>query len=209
MSPPSVHSELCFGLVLLLEAAEYQNEVHMVTPLCNRKRDHTSIFSPSPTKRVYSMPVVSLPPKKRTKFDFNHSQDPLWLSSNRCTPSNNIKFIPLKKSTKCTGGSTHRVWEPTDWSAASARRFPWNATKTTEEQGTKVAVSDGDKTFILYSKDDDKHINPAHNLIRQHCRQHCRQHQALLKLVSMTYVMETMSLYNTTMEHGVPPLSNV
>ena len=167
MSPPSMHSELCFGLVLLLEAAEYQNKVHMVTPLCNRKRDHTSMFSPSPTKPVYSKPVASLPPKKRIKFYFNRSRGPLWLGTNHCTASNTIKFSPLKKSTKCTGGSTHRVWEPTDQTAASARRFPWNVGKATEEKGTKVAASGGDKTFTLYHKDDDKHINPVHSLIRR------------------------------------------
>ena len=72
-------SNLCFGLVLLLEAAEYQNQANMATPSV-QKRDleepgaSPSLVPPSrPKKPVYSKPVSfsSSPPKKRIKLDGN------------------------------------------------------------------------------------------------------------------------------------------
>ena len=123
-------SELCFGLVLLLEAAEYHN-VNLVTPPCTKRKVITTASSqPLPLfsmKPVYSKLVsFSLPPKKRIKLDFGDGSGGTWLRSNPRSPSNVIKFSPIKKSSKCSGGSAYCVWERTGecaMAATLARRF--------------------------------------------------------------------------------------
>ncbi|KAL7536070.1 hypothetical protein ACHAXR_006901 [Thalassiosira sp. AJA248-18] len=172
----SKSDELCFGLLLLLEAAEY-NDVNMVTPPCNRKRNIATPSPPSPpAKPAYSKPAYcSLPPTKRTKFGFGVTQSRVWLGTNpRYSPSKTIKLSPVKKSSKCSGGSAHRVWEHTDEFAMAtitpARHFnSWNTVEAAkEDQGVDVKVSGGViKTFVLHDKDDDKHINAVHNIVRR------------------------------------------
>ena len=98
-------SELFSGLDLLLEAAEY-HITNMVMPPCNKKRTVTS-SSPSP-------------PSSQMKQ--NQWCDRVWLRSNPRSPSNVIKFSPIKKSSKRPAGSAHRVWERTN-ECAMARRY--------------------------------------------------------------------------------------
>ncbi|KAL7523762.1 hypothetical protein ACHAXR_001479 [Thalassiosira sp. AJA248-18] len=142
----------------------------MITPPCNRKRNIETSSPPSPpAKPVYSKPAhYSLPPRKRIKFGFGVSQNQMRIGTNsRYSPSKIIKLSPIKKSSKCSGGSAHRVWEHTD---ESARCFnSWNSVQAAkEQQGVDVKVSRGvDKTFVLYDKDDDKYINAVHNIVRR------------------------------------------
>ena len=53
--------------------------------------------------------------------------------------------------------------------ATSARRF--NSLDTVEsmeqQDDVTVASSEDKKTFVLYDKDDDKHINAVHNIVRR------------------------------------------
>jgi len=172
-------SELCFGLVLLLEAAEY-HEKHVVTLPFNKKRIALSAFSPPscPKKPSYLKAPVSysLPPQKRIKkLSRGDASGGIWLGANPRSrdPLSVLSFSPIKKSkklVKCVGGSAHRMWEPADEysiNASSARRYYSSDTaKIPEQQCTKAAI-ENTKTFSLYHKDDDKHINAVHNIVRR------------------------------------------
>ncbi|KAL7554110.1 hypothetical protein ACHAWF_017501 [Thalassiosira exigua] len=192
---PSNGTELCFGLVLLLEAAEYHN-ANMVTPPSDKNRADTPrvmkpkrkldpILSdlPRPTKLTYKPKPSSLPPKKRIKIDSNGTWDCTWLDSAR-SPLRPIQFSPIKrskKSHKCSGGSGHRVWEQSyDVAGALKRRFDAFALIEASEQKENVpeliecpkkddvpAANEDIETFVLYDKNDDEHINALHNVVRR------------------------------------------
>mmetsp|Transcript_22742 Transcript_22742/g.47448 ORF Transcript_22742/g.47448 Transcript_22742/m.47448 type:complete len:272 (-) Transcript_22742:39-854(-) len=183
-------SGLCFGLVLLLEAAEYHNAnmAAPVTPLnphCDKKRDIGTSSSPQsaptyPAKSINSESIsFSLPLKKRTKRKVRNGingLDGAWLRSNHRSPLKAMKFSPIKKSNKCSGGSAHRMWEQAnecDMAATAPRRFDHTnivgiiERQDVDDDATVVGTTEADKSFILYDKDDDQHINAVHNIVRR------------------------------------------
>ena len=72
----------------------------------------------------------------------------------------------INKFSKCSVGSSHRVWECTDeiaMAATSSRRFELLPVI----QDTDKKQQDNKESFILHDKDDDEYINPVHSLIRR------------------------------------------
>ncbi|KAL9184620.1 hypothetical protein ACHAXT_012590 [Thalassiosira profunda] len=171
-------SELCFGLVMLLEAAQLYNTP--TPPRATKKRGAASLTAPSlppsgPVKPIHCCkPVGSyhhLPPKKRVKLDFAEASG---VGAGPRSPCKPINFRPIQKAGKCTKGSAHRVWEQTGSSpsaAASASRFSSlvavdaMAAPQKNTTATKSKASNG--SFVLYEKDDDDHINALHNVVRR------------------------------------------
>ena len=172
MANNSNRSDLHRGLALLLEAAEYHSN-NMITP---PRHDEKRSLSSSPMKPVY----CPLPPKKRIKLSFDNEGYAKASSRTNPPPSSSpLKAVQLnsimKASSKCSAGSSHRMWEGVEthaMAASLAHHFnSLDIAKTTEptaeqQQGVKV-TSEDDKTFVLYDKDDDKHINALHNIIRR------------------------------------------
>ncbi|KAL9184584.1 hypothetical protein ACHAXT_012554 [Thalassiosira profunda] len=169
-------SELCFGLVMLLEAAQFYGMSTPTPPRASKKRGAASLMSPSlppsgPIKPIHCCKPVSyhhLPPKKRVKLDFAEASGGV----DRRSPCKPINFRPVKKASKCTKGSAHRVWEQTGASpaaAASASRFSSLAALDTivPQKHTATTTSNESNTFVLYEKDDDDHINALHNVVRR------------------------------------------
>ena len=176
--------QLCIGLVLLLEAAEYERRMSMntITPpvSTNKKRNIASPSPPPAPKKLKKtinskQPVVSYDsqsPMKRTKLNFATAAD----GSHR----HPLSTIYIEKTpTRCVGGSSHRELEETHadadgdriMSSASATR---RVNDEAQRQEVSAAVSTrstrddiNKKSFILYDKDDDQRINAAHNLIRR------------------------------------------
>ena len=171
MASNNNRSDLHRGLVLLLEAAEYHSNNMIMPPSHDEKR---SLSSP-PMKPVY----CPLPPKKRIKLSFDNEGHAM--ASPRANPppsSSLLKAVQLnsimKASSKCSAGSSHRMWEGVETHAmAASLAHHFNSLdiakpKTTAEQQQVIKVaSENDKTFVLYDKDDDKHINALHNIIRR------------------------------------------
>ena len=168
-------SELCFGLVMLLEAAQLYGASTPTPP--TKKRSAASLASPSlppsgPIKPIHCCKPVSyhhLPPKKRVKLDFAEASG---AGVDRRSPCKPINFRPIQKASKCTKGSAHRVWEQTGASpsaAASASRFSsLNALDAMAPQKNATTTSNESKgSFVLYEKDDDNHINALHNVVRR------------------------------------------
>eukprot|EP00578_Thalassiosira_sp_NH16_P013603 CAMPEP_0181114636 /NCGR_PEP_ID=MMETSP1071-20121207/21000_1 /TAXON_ID=35127 /ORGANISM="Thalassiosira sp., Strain NH16" /LENGTH=318 /DNA_ID=CAMNT_0023198781 /DNA_START=84 /DNA_END=1040 /DNA_ORIENTATION=+ len=173
-------SELCFGLMLLLEAAEHHDAIMVTPPSCHKKRDIASpLTSPLSPRLCPVMPVSSgsepfaLPPKKRIKFNnFGDINDGAYLRFNPISSSGDLKFSPIKKLSKCPAGSTHRVWEKADecaMAATSVRRFNFSTTiKVAKTWEDKHCDNTRNETpFVLYDNDDDKHINALHNIVRR------------------------------------------
>ena len=177
---PSSGSEVSFGLLLLIEAAEHHDSI-MVTPSpCTKKRVIESMPTPlsmSPPQ-IPVLPATSelepsnLPSKKRMKQDLSTLIDAACLSFDYHSPSSNFKCSLIKessKSGKCPAGSAHRIWEGLDESAMAAR----SSSRLNLSTATKFLKKDEDidvgeeKTFVLYEKDDEKNINALHNLIRR------------------------------------------
>ena len=165
--------QLCIGLVLLLEAAEYERRMNTITPpvSTSKKRNIASPLPPPAPKKLKKtinskQPVVSYnspSPMKRTKLNFATAAD----GSHR----HPLSTIHIEKiATRCVGGSSHRELEEThadgDRIMSSGR-----INDETQRQEVSAAVSTRDdinrKSFILYDKDDDERINAAHNLIRR------------------------------------------
>ena len=152
-------------LGLLLKAAKYM-DTSINTPL--KKRGLlTSYPPPAPTKQrsVQSAKVsytATGPPKKRFKIDTTTVCKP----SINITDKYDIKLRLINKFSKCSVGSSHRVWECADeiaMAATSSRRFHSLPTI----QDTNVKKQDNKESFILHDKDDDEYINPVHSLIRR------------------------------------------
>ena len=111
-----------------------------------------------------------LPPKKRVKLDFAEASGGV----DRRSPCKPINFRPVKKASKCTKGSAHRVWEQTGASpsaAASSSRFSslyaLDASAPPQKNATATKHNESKGSFVLYEKDDDDHINALHNVVRR------------------------------------------
>jgi len=173
MANNSNRSDLHRGLVLLLEAAEYHSN-NMITP--PRHDEKRALSSPPMKKPVY----CPLPPKKRIKLGLdNEGYAKALPRTNPPRPSSSpLKAIKLnsimKAASKCSAGSSHRMWEGVETHAmAASLAHHFNSLDIVkpeptaeQQQDTKAACAD-DKSFILYDKDDDKHINALHNIIRR------------------------------------------
>ena len=164
-------SNICFGLVLLLEAAEYDQANAITPPRSPRKDIQASPWCPM--KLAYSKPVSSTSPmkKQRTKLDFDECAGAVsWARvSHRHTSTRSFNTPKAaKKSSKCSEGSVHRLWEQVDECAAAAsspsRFITLDTIDPSKEQG-KAALDE--ESFILYDKDDDNHINAVHNIVRR------------------------------------------
>ena len=166
-------SELCFGLVMLLEAAQLYSTP---TPPTSKKRGTASMMAPSlpagPAKPIHCCKPVgsyhALPPKKRVKLDFAEASG---FGAGPRSPCKPINFRPIQKTSKCIKGSAHRVWEQTGASppGRSASRFSsLNALDAMAPQKNATTTSNESKgSFVLYEKDDDNHINALHNVVRR------------------------------------------
>jgi len=139
------------------------------TPLM-KKRGILSHPPPTPTKqRSVQVTKVSYtatgPPKKRFKIDTTVVCKP----SINTTDKHEIKLRRINKFSKCSVGSSHRVWECTDeiaMAATSSRRF--ESLAVIQDTDVKRHKQQNNKeSFILHDKDDDEYINPVHSLIRR------------------------------------------
>jgi len=138
------------------------------TPLQKKRGLLTFYPPPAPTKQ-HNVQVAKVsytstgPPKKRFKIDTTTVCKPLI----NTTDKHDIKLRLIIKFSKCSVGSSHRVWECSDeiaMAATSSRRFQSLAViQDTDKKQQQV----NKESFILHDKDDDKYINPVHSLIRR------------------------------------------
>jgi hypothetical protein len=145
----------CYGLVMLLEAAEHYNK-NIATPPCNKMSGGivitSSFSSPSKSKIVYS----PSPPKKRYLKKYS--------------PFGAGKLSPVKKLRNLNygGSGSPSAWKRLEFGSV-LHLNTMTITNEPEKDAAKTTVSKGDdaRAILLYDNEDDHHINAIHNIVRR------------------------------------------
>lgn len=147
--------ELCYGLVLLLEAAEHCNK-NIATPPSNKERGiviASSLSHQSSPKLVYS----SSSPSPLKKLFFNHY-----------SPSGVRKISPVKKSTKLIYGRGTGTWKRSDFAQAlHLKSITVTVDNTTKQEEAETMATEEPQGIVLYDNEDEHHINAIHNIVRR------------------------------------------
>jgi hypothetical protein len=164
--------DFCFGLVMLLEAAEHYNK-NMATPPIHHTKSRgggiviTSSLSPtrSSSKIVYS----PSPPKKR----FMKRYSPLGVA--KLSPvkrSSNLIYVGSGSSSPCS------AWKRLDFGSSTLCLNSITVTNEPKLQEAEAEIKpvvpvpvlasrDNANAIVLYNTEDDQHINAIHNIVRR------------------------------------------